>query len=58
MKIFSAVLKLQSGHDFRRKSFKGHNSINNVGGFTVLVLYKLPDGALYLYKVSWKYSRL
>ena len=52
MKIFLAVLKLQSGHDFRRKSYKGHNSENNVGGFTVLVLYKLPDGALYLYKVS------
>ena len=31
---------------------KGHNSIKNVGGVTVLVLCTSPDGDLYLYKVS------
>ena len=57
MKIFSTVLKLQNGHDFHRKKIKGHNSIKNVSGVTVLVLSTLSDDSLYLYKVSLKYSQ-
>ena len=34
------------------KISKGHNSIKNVGGVTVLVLYMSSDVGLYLYKVS------
>ena len=30
MKIFLTVLKLQSGHNFRMKNFKKHNSIKMV----------------------------
>ena len=35
-----------------RKISKGHNSVKNVGGVSVLVLCTLSDGGLYLYKVS------
>ena len=38
-----------SGHIL--KFTKGHNSIKNVGGVTVLVLCTLPDKALYLSQV-------
>ena len=34
------------------KISKGHNSIKNVDGFTVLFLCILSEGGLYLYKVS------
>ena len=34
------------------KISKGHNSVKNVGGVTILFLCTLPDGDLYLYKVS------
>ena len=39
------------------KFSKGHNSVINVGGVTVLVLCTSSDDGLYLYKVSWKYSQ-
>ena len=51
MKIFSTVLKLLSGHNFHKKNFKGHNSVTNVGGVSVLVLCTLSDDGLYLYQV-------
>ena len=38
------------------KISKGHNSIKNVGGVTVLVLCTSSDDGLYLYKVSCKYT--
>ena len=41
---------------FIRKISKGHNSVKNVGGVSVLVLCTSSDGDLYFYKVSWKYS--
>ena len=44
MIIFSTVLKLQSGHDFHGKKFKGHNSVKNVGEVTVLFLCTSSDG--------------
>ena len=34
---------------------KGHNSVKNVGGVTVLVLCKSSDDGLYLYQVSRQY---
>ena len=37
---------------FIGKISKGHNSVKNVGGVTVLFLCILSDGGLYLYKVS------
>ena len=37
---------------FLRKISKGHNSINNVGGVSVLVLCTASDNGLYLYQVS------
>ena len=52
MKIFSTVLKLKSRHNFIGKISKGHNSVKNGGGVTVLVLCTLSDNGLYLYKVS------
>ena len=56
MEIFLTVLKVQSGHDFHSKNFKGHNSVKNVGGVTVHFLCPSSAGGLYFYKVSWKYS--
>ena len=46
------VSKLQSGHDFRQKISKGHNSVYNVGGVQVLILSTSSDDGLYLYQVS------
>ena len=37
------------------KFAKGHNSVKNVGGVMVLVLFALSDNALYLYHVLPKY---
>ena len=37
---------------FIGKISKGHNSVKNVGGVTVLFLCTLSDNGLYLYKVS------
>ena len=37
---------------FIRKISKGHNSLKNVGGVTVLVLCKSSDDDLFLYQVS------
>ena len=34
------------------KNSKGHNSIKNVGGVTVLFLCTSSDGSLYMYQVS------
>ena len=48
-KISPWVSKLLSGHV--QKFTKGHNSIKNVGGVTVLVLCTLPDNALYLSQI-------
>ena len=48
-KISPMVSELLSRHIL--KFTKGHNSIKNVGGVTVLVLCTSPDNALYLGKV-------
>ena len=37
---------------FIRKISKGHNSVKNVGGVSVLVLCTLSDDGLYLHQVS------
>ena len=37
---------------FIAKISKGHNSVKNVGGVSVLVLCTSPDDGLYLYQVS------
>ena len=37
---------------FLRKISKGHNSIKNVGGVSVLVLCTSSDDGLFLYQVS------
>ena len=37
---------------FKGKISKGHNSVKNVGGVTVLFLCASSDGGFYLYKVS------
>ena len=34
------------------KISKGHNSVKNIGGVTVLVFCTLSDDGLYLYKIS------
>ena len=39
---------LLSGHDFPTKSFKGHNSVQNIGGITKLVLSTPTDCVLHL----------
>ena len=52
MKIFSTILNLKSGHNFRMKNFKGALFRKNVGGVMVLFLFTSSDGDLYLYKVS------
>ena len=36
------------------KFSKGHNSVNNTGGVTALILFTLSDGVLYLYHVLSK----
>ena len=41
---------------FIRKISKGHISVKNVGGVSVLDLCTSSDDSLYLYKVSRKYS--
>ena len=41
---------------FIAKISKGHISVKNVGGGTVLVLCTLSDDGTYLYKVARKYS--
>ena len=51
MKTFWTVSKLQSGHDFHKKKSKGHNSVKDVGGVSVLVLCISSDDGLYLYQV-------
>ena len=53
MKIFSMVLKSnRADMTFIGKKSKGHNSVKNIGGVTVLVLYTSSDDGLYLYNVS------
>ena len=37
---------------FIRKNLKGHNSVKNVGGVSVLLLCTSSDESLYLYQVS------
>ena len=37
---------------FIRKISKGHNSVKNVGGMSVLVVCTSSDDGLYLYQVS------
>ena len=37
---------------FIGKNSKGHNSVKNVGGVSVLILCTLSDDGLYLYQVS------
>ena len=48
-KISPRISELLSRHIL--KFTKGYNSIKNVGGVTVFVLYTLPDNALYLSQV-------
>ena len=42
---------------FLLKCSKEHSSVRSVDGLAVLVLCILPDGALYLYRVSRKYLK-
>ena len=51
MKMFLTVLKLQRGHDFHSKIFKGALFRKNADEITVLFLYTASDGRLVLYKV-------
>ena len=45
-------IKVIQNHGFHQKFSKGHNSVRNVGGVTVLLLCTLSDDGLYLYQVS------
>ena len=54
-KISPRVSELLNGHIL--KFTKGHNSIKDVGGFTILVLCTSPDNALYLSQVLRKYLK-
>ena len=55
-KISPTVSELLSGHIL--KFTKGHNSIKDVGGVTVLVLGTSPDNVLYLGStLGWSQSR-
>ena len=47
--------KLSKG--FRLKFLKGHDSVKNVSGISVLNLCISSDSALYLYQVSRKYLK-
>ena len=40
----------------KEKMTKGHNSVTNKAGVTILFLCTLSDSGLYLYQVSFKYS--
>ena len=42
---------------FIGKVSKGHNSVKNVGGVTILFPCKSSFDGFYLYKVTGKYSR-
>ena len=45
-------IKVLADTVFKGKISKGHNSVKNVGGVSVLVLCLLSDDGLYLYQVS------
>ena len=51
-RISQRVSELLGGHYFQLKLAKGHNTIKNIGGLTVLILCISPGGALYLYQAS------
>ena len=63
VKISQQVSKLLSRHYFQTEIFKGHNSLKNVGQVMVLIsahslmMLYIWFTFVYLYKVSWKYSR-
>ena len=52
MKIFLMVLNYRADTIFIEKISKGHNSLKNEGGVTVLVLCTSSDGGLFVTKVS------
>ena len=52
MKIFSTVFNYRADTILIGKFSKGHNSVKNICGLTVLFLCTSSDGGLYLYKVS------
>ena len=53
MKIFSdGIQVIERTRFFIGKISKGHNSVRNEGGVTVLILCTSSDGGLYLDKVS------
>ena len=50
--ILEGIIKVIEQTIFKGKISKGHNSVKNVDGVTVLALCISSDGGLYLYKVS------
>ena len=50
--ILDGIEKYRADTIFIRKISRGHNSIKNVGGMSVLVICTLSDDGLYLYQVS------
>ena len=51
-KIRDGIKVIEQTQFSSEKNSKGHNSVKNVGGVSVLVLYTLSDDGLYLYQVS------
>ena len=45
-------IKVKERTVFIRKNSKGHNSVKNVGGVSILSLCTSSDDGLYLYQVS------
>ena len=50
--ILEGIKVIEQTQFSKEKNSKGQNSVNNIGGVTVLVLCTPSDGGLYLYKVS------
>ena len=52
MEIFLTFKSFREDTIFIGKISKGHISVKNVGGVSILLLCTSSDGGLYLYKIS------
>ena len=50
--ILDGIKKYRADTIFIRKISKGHNSVKNVGGLSIIVLCTSSDDGFYLYSVS------
>ena len=50
MEISQRVSKILSRHDFHIELYKGHKSVNNIGGDTIIFFSTLSDHVLHFNK--------